>query len=110
MCQRAVARSIRPSMRLAFLLATGGGDWSGHAVGNGIAPRRRSGLHDLAGQCAADDLLHAAAGGEQPVEIDAGGDAHRVQAVHEVLAADIAGGAGSEGTATEAADGGVEVR
>src|SRR5207344_841250 len=76
----------------------------GDAVGDRVATGRRAGLDELARQSAADDLLHAPRDGEQAVEVDAGLDTHGVKAVDEVLGADVAGGAGSEGAAAQPAD------
>src|SRR5438477_7820570 len=87
-----------------------GGDPLGDAVGQGVAPRERAGLDDLAGQRAADDFLDALGHGHELVEVDPGGDAHRVEAVDQVLAADVAGGARRERAAAETADRAVEVR
>src|SRR5207245_7469323 len=47
---------------------------------------------------------------DELVEIDPGLDAHRAEAVDEVLAADVPRGAWREGAPAQAADGGVEVR
>src|SRR5688500_17266544 len=110
MCQSEVARSSSPSIRRAFLLGTRGSDPSGDAVGQGGPSRRWARLHDLAGERTTDDLLDAPAGGEEAIEVDAGCHAHRVQAVDEILGADVARGAGRERASTETADGGVEVR
>src|SRR5690349_12297639 len=74
------------------------------AVGQGVAPVPLAGLHELAGQHAAHDLLHPARDAEQRGEVDAGLDAHRVQAGVLMLGADAAGGAGREWAACEAAD------
>src|SRR5207248_1164822 len=57
---------------------------------------RLSRLHDLAREIVGDDLAQPARRGEQLVEIDAGAVAHRLEHVHQVLGADVAGRAGRE--------------
>src|SRR5215831_6304763 len=64
------------------------------AVGDGIPARPRPGLVDLTRQRATHHGLDVTGDREQAVQIDAGLDAHRVEAVDEVLGADVAGGAG----------------
>src|SRR6185503_12438527 len=77
-------------------------------------PRRRvelerlSRLHHLAGDIVADDHRDAARDGEELRQVDAGVVAHVLQHVHEVLGADVARGAGGEGTAAQAGHGAVE--
>src|SRR5882762_415456 len=75
-----------------------------HAVGQGVAPGPLARLDDLPGQRAPDDFLDALRDADQRVEIYARLDAHGEEAVDEVLGADVARGAGSEGAAAEAAD------
>src|SRR6185503_3918825 len=79
-------------------------------VGEGIAAVGLAGLHALTGERAHDDLMHAPRDIEEAIEVDARLDAHRVQTVHEVLAAHVAGRARRERTAAQATDRRVEVR
>src|SRR5581483_6792829 len=79
----------------------------------GLAPEgvEAAGVDQLAGQLVADDLLGHAPDLDQPVEIDAGPDAHLLAEQNQLLGADVAGRAllAGERAAAEAADGGVEL-
>src|SRR5262245_56818054 len=122
MCHSVVARSINASIRLTFFVIWSRGlpgsrppapclaalEPACDVVREGVAAVGLTGLHDLARQRAADDRLHPARDGDERVEVDAGLDAHRVQAVDEVLRAHVAGGAGREGAAAEPTDRGVD--
>src|SRR5215813_9959341 len=81
----------------------------GDAVGDGVAARPRASLVDLTRERAAHHRLDVSGHGDQAVEVDSGLDPHGVKAVDEILGADIAGGAGGEGAAAQAADRAVEM-
>src|SRR5690606_13492227 len=72
------------------------------------APAYRARLVDLARQAAAHDALGDRARLDELVQIDAGGDAHAVQHVHQIFGGQVAGGARGVGAATEAGDRRVE--
>src|SRR5205823_1439926 len=66
------------------------------------------GLVNLAGERAAEPFGDGARGLHDPVQVDAGLDAHAVQHVEQVFGGEVAGSARSVGTATESAGRGVE--
>src|SRR5258708_7406533 len=78
-------------------------------VEEGIEPAAR----DAAVELAAEGLLAEFGGGEEAVEVDAGRDAHRLEEIHQVLGADVAGETAAvlhlRRMAADAAEGRVEV-
>src|SRR5713101_7150228 len=86
-----------------------GGEARGDAIGQRGKTRGLARLVVLTVQRPPHYLLNALGYRDELVEIDPGLDAHRAEAVDEVLAADVPRGARREGAPAQAADGGVEV-